>query len=470
MVDMEQFAEAVAQAISVATAPLLARIEVLEKRAVLHGRDGRDGLNGKDAVGMVGPTGERGEKGERGERGERGLDAPMPDVEVIAMKAAALVPVVDIDALVIKAVSSSHFDDAVRRTIRPVLMEVTPPVTKVVAASEPDIDVIAVKAAALVPKPTDGRDGRDGKDVDVDVLASIKSAVESVRASAMTRQSMEAYFSEAIAAIPMPRDGRDGLDADPNVIERLVTDKVAALPRPKDGVDGKDGRDGKDGKDGRDIDPAVLDVIVSASVEKSFAAMPRPNDGRSVTVDDVAPLIAAEVTKAVAALPKASDGVGVSDVIIDRNGELVMTFSDGRTKAVGVVTGANADPLEVKRLVTEAVDAIPRPKDGKDGADGRDGLGFDDTEVYLHEDKGYILRLAQGDRVKEQPIAIPVDRGVYKPGKSYHAGAIVTAQGALWMAQKDTAERPGDGATSWRLAVKKGRDGRDYVPTTGGQS
>jgi hypothetical protein len=365
MDDMKAFADAVADAIETATAPLRARIAVLEKRALVHGRDGRDGK-----------------------------DAPPVDLDALAVKAAALIPMPK--------------DGAAGKDGKD--------------AATVDVEVIAAKAAALVQAPSAGRDGKDGKDgVSVDMAVVTKA------------------ITEAVAALPRPVDGKDGRDVDPAMLETIVasyvTKAVSALPVPKDGADGGRGSDGKDGRDG--------------------------HDGVSVTVDDVAPLIAAEVTKAVAAIPKAIDGVGLSDAVISRDGELVLTFTDGRTKTVGVVVGAGADPVEVERLITKMVDAIPRPKDGKDGAPGADGLGFDDFDVVWDAEKGALIRFSQGERVKEFVWPVPRDGGVYRPGNLYRKGVMVTAQGSLWSAQEDTRERPGDGSKAWRLAVKRGRDGRD---------
>ncbi len=302
-----------------------------------------------------------------------------------------------------------------------------------------DVDSIAAKAAALVPQAVPGKDGRDGQGVDM---------------SAVTL-AIEGAVTKAVAALPVPTDGRpgrDGASVDEALVRKAIAEEVARLPVPRDG---------------RDVDAAMLETIVSAHVAKAVSSIPGPKDGASVTLDDVAPLVAAEVTKAVSALPKPVDGVGLSDAVISRDGDLVLTFSDGRTKTVGVVVGANADPAEVKRLVTERVDAIPRPKDGAPGRDGADGLGFDDLDVAIEDEKGVVLRFSRGAQVKEFRLPVPLDAGVYKPGELYRKGAVVTAQGSLWIAQADTRERPGDGSTSWRLSVKKGRDGRDR---TGGQS
>jgi hypothetical protein len=48
--------------------------------------------------------------------------------------------------------------------------------------------------------------------------------------------------------------------------------------------------------------------------------------------------------------------------------------------------------------------------------------------------------------------------GVWRPGGDYQEGAMVSHSGSLWIAKSATGdERPGNGATSWQLAVKRGR-------------
>ncbi len=111
--------------------------------------------------------------------------------------------------------------------------------------------------------------------------------------------------------------------------------------------------------------------------------------------------------------------------------------------------------------------------DGKDGKPGRDGLGFDDFDVRV-DDTGCYLRLEKGDRVKEKRLPIVFDRGVWKNAVTYSKGDAVTWNSSLWIAQSDTTEKPGSGATAWRLSVKgqegkvgpqgpSGKDGRDLT-------
>src|SRR5262245_23556808 len=49
--------------------------------------------------------------------------------------------------------------------------------------------------------------------------------------------------------------------------------------------------------------------------------------------------------------------------------------------------------------------------------------------------------------------------GVWRTGQRYTRGAACTHDGALWICEHDSVdERPGNGATAWRLAVKRHLD------------
>ena len=117
-------------------------------------------------------------------------------------------------------------------------------------------------------------------------------------------------------------------------------------------------------------------------------------------------------------------------------------------------------------------------KDGRDGQpgvpgapgrDGKDGLGFDDVHVEHDGARTIIFKLVRGERVKEFAFKVPVviDQGVWRDGGEYDPGDGVTFRGSYWIAQRNTTAKPDDGNTDWRLAVKKGRDGKDAVRFTG---
>ncbi|RZM01028.1 MAG: hypothetical protein EOP68_22465 [Sphingomonas sp.] len=155
----------------------------------------------------------------------------------------------------------------------------------------------------------------------------------------------------------------------------------------------------------------------------------------SVTISTPWRSITAAVERAVAALPVAKDGVGLAGAMIDRHGVLIVTLSDGKLCELGRV----------------------------DGKDGDHGLGFDDMSIEQTGERVATLKFVRGEQVKTFDLAFPavIDRGVFKEGQAYTAGDAVTFGGSLWIAQKDTGQKPDGPDTGWRLAVKKGRDGRD---------
>src|SRR5262245_14924481 len=76
-------------------------------------------------------------------------------------------------------------------------------------------------------------------------------------------------------------------------------------------------------------------------------------------------------------------------------------------------------------------------------------------------DGGRTLRWALGDTVQHEiKTAIVLDAGVWKDGTTYVAGDGVTLGGSFFIAQAETTAKPGK-SDDWRLAVKRGSDGRD---------
>jgi hypothetical protein len=82
------------------------------------------------------------------------------------------------------------------------------------------------------------------------------------------------------------------------------------------------------------------------------------------------------------------------------------------------------------------------------------------TATVTTSDGGRTLRWAIGDTVHEIKTAIVLDAGVWKEGATYVAGDGVTLGGSFFIAQTDTSAKPGK-SDDWRLAVKRGSDGRD---------
>jgi hypothetical protein len=260
--------------------------------------------------------------------------------------------------------------------------------------------------------------------------------------------------------------------------------------------DGTNGRNGEDGDAGVSVDPEEVRALVDAGVseqvarleetasimvdravtaaveaitekltlpelpdigglvEAAVARLPAPAPGKDADMAAVASMIEARVKDAVSALPVAKDGVGLAGAMISREGSLILTLTNGTTRDLGRVEGKDADMAALRAEVKAMVDAIPRPRDGIDA------LGFDNLDFTVTED-GAFLVFARGEHKKAFRLPIVIDRGVFKDGTAYRSGDGVTWGGSFWIAQRDTKSKPDANTGDWRLAVKKGRDGKD---------
>lgn len=339
-----------------------------------------------------------------------------------------------------------------------------------------DLPALARAAAALIQAPKDGQDGRQGADG------------ASVRAEDL-EPMLGRLVAAAMAALPIPRDGRDGssvpIEAVQALVDAAVTRAVAALPpaihgkdgqpgaKGEQGSPGKDGDNGKDGRDGAKGDPG----LPGKDGEHG-------RDGQTPTVDlhEVADIIKAD--HSMIALLKGERGEQGIRGERGEPGQDGQRGTDGSNGSNGT-DGATVTPnqlrevvesrfavwaLDFERLATDrqraAIDSIPLPRDGRDGDRGRDGFGMDDFEITGDSpDGGRTLRLqlSAGGRIRavELRTAAIIDRGTYSPNTAYEAGDAFTYGGSLWVTQKNSPQgKPGESA-DFRLAVRRGRDGKE---------
>lgn len=255
-------------------------------------------------------------------------------------------------------------------------------------------------------------------------------------------RSFDAYEARLIEiekrfdALPTPKDGKD---ADLNEVRSIISEALKPISEDVNAIEPAPGlpdipkmiEDAIDARMGVDDMERSIEEIVRAVV----AEIPIPKDGL-----DGKPGEKGEKGDPGQDGAPGRDGVDVKDLFRGEGGVLVATMSDGRVKELGQFVG----------------------KDGEPGKDGADGLGFDDLSFEYDGEKTITLRFTKGDQVKEFPVVMPVviDRGVFSEGKAYSPGDGVTWGGSFWIAQEETCEKP-DSAKGWRLAVKKGRDGKD---------
>jgi hypothetical protein len=235
----------------------------------------------------------------------------------------------------------------------------------------------------------------------------------------------------------------------------LVRDAVDPLLARIDTLEGRQPERGERGDPGRDAEPVNIDAVVDAVVAKLL------DSDRLATLFDLA--VAKAVSDHFEANPvrdgrdgdrgpqgekgeagergaDGKDGIGLADALIDRDGALVLTMTDGRAKGLGVVVG----------------------RDGADGKDGRDGFDFEKCAGHFDAERGYVLTFSGGDASVEHVLPYMRHGGFWSDGRGAKAGESWTHDGALWIAKRDNGSKPClENKEDWILAARKGRDGKD---------
>lgn len=292
-----------------------------------------------------------------------------------------------------------------------------------------------------LPKPVNGKDA-DIADLIPRMEAEIAKRVEALPDPAVALVPfIDERVADAVAAIEKPQ-GVTVEQVMPALLDAL-SEAVATLPKPENG---------------KDADPEVIRQIIA----EALAEIPKPEDGKSFTAEDARPVIAELVAAAVSALPPPADG---KDATPEQVEDAVIKSMSSPTPPALIVDWLEAKSaawaLDFERraqaTLERAADRIPKP------ADGMDGFSLDDLSIEDDGNGRVTLRFHRGDLVKSHTVRLPrfSDKGVFRDGDDYEAGDGVTWAGSYWIAQKDSPEgKPGDG-DSWRLAVKRGRDGKD---------
>lgn len=240
---------------------------------------------------------------------------------------------------------------------------------------------------------------------------------------------------------------------------------VASIPEPEPGPPGEPGEPGKD------ADPEAVRDLVATEVRAAVGMIPIPKDGEPgppgkdadpVKIETIVALVSGEVAKAVAEIPKPKDGepgrdaaeIEILEEIDPARSYARGTFAKYRN---GLVRAARAtDPLE-------------------------GGTAFRDSGWTVVTEGIYLVEVQQGENLRSFAIGVEstsgeifaktfdlpvvIDRGIYRNGEKYSKGDSVSWDGSIWIALADV-DKAGDrpGQPEWRLAVKRGRDGKDAAP------
>jgi len=304
-----------------------------------------------------------------------------------------------------------------------------------------DIEVVVKEVVAQIPVPKDGKDGKDAEPVSDELIrAEVAKAVAEIPkpkdvAPEVVAEMIAAEVRKAVSELPKANDGKDGLagkDAEPVDVEKIVGDVIAKMPVPKDGERGPPGESivGLKGDPGREVPIEVVSALVAGEVAKAIGSIPKPEkardgeDGRDALHIEVLPTI--DTSKSV---PRGT--------FASHNGGLWRA-------------ARNTDPGDDLHLC------------------GWQSLveGFPEIEIDQGEDlRTFTLRaVSSSGRKIEKLFSLPVmiDRGVFKSEAAYVAGDVVSYGGSIWIAQHETKDTPGM-SDGFRLAVKKGRDGKDVA-------
>lgn len=225
----------------------------------------------------------------------------------------------------------------------------------------------------------------------------------------------------------------------------IVREATAPLLKRLDALEARQPEKGEKGADADPIDikdvvaelvddagiRALVDLVATEAVQKHFEAHPVKNGTDGAPGKDGAPGERGEAGE------KGADGIGSAGAMIDRDGCLILTMTNGVAHKLGNVVG-------------------------KDGEKGKDGQDLSDISLDFDGHRTITVKAKSGEIAKAYKLGIPLDAGYYREGMSCEKGDIVTREGNAWLALRDTKAKPcHENKEDWRLFARRGRDGLD---------
>jgi hypothetical protein len=212
------------------------------------------------------------------------------------------------------------------------------------------------------------------------------------------------------------------------LLKRIEELEARELPQGERGDKGDQGENGANGADGSD---GV--GLASALINRDGQFVVTTTDGKSHELGVVVGRDGADGAngKNGANGTDGRDGLGLASAIIDKEDRLVVTMTDGSIKDLGIVVG----------------------RDGKDGINGKDGEPGRDGVNGERGEKG-----DTGEAGRDGQDAYPGEpKGLYDPSGEYRARDVVALNGNGFMAKRDNpGECPGDG---WMVLAQRGKRG-----------
>lgn len=263
------------------------------------------------------------------------------------------------------------------------------------------------------PAGRDGIDGIDGKDFEPELMRSL--------------------ITDVVAALPKPRDGLegppgvDGKDVEPELIRSMLTEAVAALPMPKDGVDGLPGPQGEKGltgERGEKGDPGEMgpsgpqgEAVVGPPGPQGEMGPAGPEGPQGAPGQPGIGLQGIQGEKGADGLPGADgmDGIGILNLQTDTEGHARVFLTDGRSLDLGRILAIDGK---------DGMDGAPGPvgEKGDPGSAGRDGKDVD--PAFIRELTNEALSSVHTKVIEEiAKMPIPKDGKDGEPGPAGRDGS-----------------------------------------------
>lgn len=292
--------------------------------------------------------------------------------------------------------------------------------------------------------------------------------------STIIREAIEAAFNpiaERVAAIelrPIPV-GRDGKDADPEMVRSIVDGRISAIV-PTNATLQETIREAvleevtsalqanvkaysetlaemvkqNMPKDGKDADMDVVQRMIAEHVKTAVDAIPKPTNGKDADLEEIKAFINSEVARSVNSLPKPKDGEPGEPGKPGKDAPPIDVHAIGEEIRRWIEADCTAGKIRERwsQILNEKIAALPPAKNGEPGAPGKPGKDGDS----IHPDT---VRLMVIEEVKKEITAMPKPRDGEpgKPGKdalsleptdgidfdkSYVIGQWATHNGGLW--------------------------------------
>jgi len=266
------------------------------------------------------------------------------------------------------------------------------------------------------------------------VEISIKELPQ-ITAESLVEQAAKLVLQE----LPTPKNGENGKDADPQLIKQFVVDAFAEIPVPTNGIDGKS------------ITVDDVAPLLNQLVTEKVSAIPIPKDGESIPVEQVQKMVDEAVAKALQNIP------------VPKNGEPGRDAVD-----IEILPAINPEKSYPRGTFATHLGGLFRSYQTTEGLKGWECIvdGIAEVECEKAGDRNFSLKVTRSSG----PVAIKdifstqmIYRGVFTEGE-FMPGDTVTWAGAMWHCDEKTSDKPGEiGSKGWTLCVKKGRDGKDGV-------